>query len=121
MPSELQLDRLGADWRALPQNGTKEFAPPSLRISTRHSVLYRPGVGVDAIASSLLPPTACTIPHIHQHRSMRQDLFGSGRAGFRPDVGGTTIVNAAERAGFIVEHPSYHRRSIVQTVSRGDR
>jgi hypothetical protein len=51
MPSETPARSPGSDWRALVRtNGTKEFAfAPNPVLDT--SVMYRPCVGVDAIAS----------------------------------------------------------------------
>jgi hypothetical protein len=125
MPSETPARSPGADWRALVRkNGTKEFAAafaPNPVLDT--SVMCRPCVGVDAIASfspttngiyDSLTFTNETVNGANTYLEWEGKAFGT-------DVGATTIVTRSE-AGLIVDIRQYHRPlPIVQLFSRRTR
>lgn len=110
--------------RAFPQERTKEFAAafaPNPVLDT--SVMYRPCVGVDAIAS--FSPTTNGICDSLTFANETVNgantyLEWEGKA-FGTDVGGTTIVTRSE-AGLIVDIRQYHRPlPTVQLFSRRTR
>jgi hypothetical protein len=122
MPSETPARSPGADWRALVRkNGTKEFAgafAPNPVLDT--SVMYRPCVGVDAIAS-FFPTTNGMYDSLtftnETVDGAKTYLEWEGKA----FVGGTTIVARSE-AGLIVNIRLYRRPlQIVQLFSRRTR
>jgi hypothetical protein len=123
--SETPARSPGVDWHALVRkNGTKEFAAafaPNPVLDT--SVMYRPCVGVDAIAS-FFPTTNGMYDSLtftnETVDGAKTCLELEGKA-FGTDVGGTTIVTRSE-AGLIVDIRQYHRPlPTVQLFSRRTR
>jgi len=125
MPSETPARSPGADWRALVRkNGTKEFAAAfAANPVLDTSVMYRPCVGVDAIASFFATTNGMydSLTFTNKRSMAPRPIWsGEGKA-FGTDVGGTTIVTRSE-AGLIVNIRLYHRPlQIVQLFSRRTR